>query len=44
MSIKRHYKLYKAGKQWCTAAIATVAILAGLTIMTGTIRIIKKEN
>ena len=37
MSIKKHYKLYKAGKQWCTAAIATVAILAGLTAMTGTI-------
>jgi arabinogalactan endo-1,4-beta-galactosidase len=30
MSVKKHYKLYKAGKQWCVAAIATVAVVAGL--------------
>ena len=34
MSIKKHYKLYKAGKQWCVAAITTAAIVAG---MAGTI-------
>ncbi|QFG72941.1 hypothetical protein LF145_06255 [Limosilactobacillus frumenti] len=28
MSIKKHYKLYKAGKQWCTAAIATMAVFS----------------
>jgi hypothetical protein len=44
MSIKRHYKLYKSGKQWCIAAITTAAIVAGLSVMTGIIRIIKKEN
>ena len=37
MSLKKHYKLYKAGKQWCTAAIATVAIIAGLTTMETTV-------
>ncbi|WP_369933669.1 KxYKxGKxW signal peptide domain-containing protein, partial [Limosilactobacillus caviae] len=26
MEIKKHFKLYKSGKQWVTAAVATVAL------------------
>ena len=36
MSIKKHYKLYKAGKQWCTAAIATMALFSGTLFFTHT--------
>lgn len=36
MSIKKHYKLYKAGKQWCTAAIATMAVFSGTLFFTHT--------
>ena len=32
---KKHYKLYKAGKQWCVAAIATVAVFIGTATLTG---------
>lgn len=31
MEEKKHFKLFKAGKKWCTMAIATVAVAAGLT-------------
>lgn len=30
MDIKKHYKLYKDGKQWVTAAVATVAVSTAL--------------
>lgn len=30
MEIKKHYKLYKDGKQWVTAAVATVAASTAL--------------
>lgn len=30
MEIKKHYKLYKDGKQWCCMALAAVAVSAGL--------------
>ena len=32
MDIKKHFKLYKSGKQWFTAAIIT-AVSAGLILM-----------
>ena len=32
MERKKHFKLYKSGKQWCSAAIVTVAVAAGLMI------------
>ena len=32
MECKKHFKLYKSGKQWCCAAIATVAIATGLML------------
>ena len=25
MEIKKHFKMYKSGKQWCVAALATFA-------------------
>lgn len=31
MEEKKRFKLFKAGKKWCTMAIATVAVAAGLT-------------
>lgn len=30
MDTKKHYKLYKSGKQWKTAALTAVAVVAGL--------------
>lgn len=30
METKRHFKLYKSGKQWVTAAITTVAVSTGI--------------
>ena len=36
MMKKLHYKMYKSGKQWCYAALATVIAGAGLTIASGT--------
>ena len=30
MEIKKHFKLYKSGKQWVTAAVATIAFSAGV--------------
>ena len=29
MEIKKHFKMYKSGKQWCVAALATLAITTG---------------
>jgi dextransucrase len=37
MSLKKHYKLYKAGKQWCVAAIATIAMTGGMLALQGTV-------
>ncbi|AWD62842.1 Mannosyl-glycoprotein endo-beta-N-acetylglucosaminidase [Limosilactobacillus reuteri] len=31
MNIKKHFKLYKSGKNWCVMAIATMGITLGLT-------------
>ena len=32
MDLKKHFKLYKAGKQWCVAAIATFAMATGMLL------------
>ncbi|WP_076459673.1 glycosyl hydrolase 53 family protein [Limosilactobacillus caccae] len=32
MEIKKHFKLYKAGKTWCCAAIATIALGTGMAL------------
>lgn len=32
MDLKKHFKLYKAGKQWCVAAIATFAVATGIMV------------
>lgn len=32
MDAKKHYKLFKAGKTWCTMAITVVALTAGLAV------------
>lgn len=32
MECKKHFKLYKSGKQWCCAAIATVAVAMSLML------------
>ena len=32
MEVKKHFKLYKSGKQWITAAVATVALSAGMVL------------
>ena len=32
MEIKKHFKLYKSGKQWLVAAVATIAVSAGLAM------------
>lgn len=32
MECKKHFKLYKSGKQWCCAAITTVAVATGLML------------
>ncbi|MCD7123557.1 KxYKxGKxW signal peptide domain-containing protein [Limosilactobacillus caviae] len=32
MEIKKHYKLYKDGKQWCCMALAAAAVSAGLML------------
>ena len=36
MEEKKHFKLFKAGKKWCTMAIATFALAAGTMVMAGT--------
>ncbi|WP_225437035.1 KxYKxGKxW signal peptide domain-containing protein [Limosilactobacillus reuteri] len=32
MEQKKHFKLYKSGKQWITAAIATIAVSTGIIL------------
>lgn len=34
MNMKKHYKLYKSGKLWVTAAIATLALTTGMAVTT----------
>nr|ASA47864.1 putative GTFB [Limosilactobacillus fermentum] len=34
--IKKHFKMYKSGKQWCVAALATLAITTGGILSTST--------
>lgn len=36
MNLKKHYKLYKSGKLWVTAAIATLALTTGMVATTTT--------
>ncbi len=35
MEEKKHFKLFKDGKKWCTMAIATLAVVAGTAVMAG---------
>lgn len=37
MEEKKHFKLFKAGKKWCTMAIATLAVAAGTAVMAGAV-------
>lgn len=37
MQGKSHYKLFKAGKNWCTMMITLVAVAAGVSIASGTV-------
>ncbi|MCC4326793.1 glycosyl hydrolase 53 family protein [Limosilactobacillus reuteri] len=37
MELKKHFKLYKSGKQWVTAAVATIAFSAGVLTTTGAV-------
>ena len=32
MEQKKHFKLYKSGKQWITAEIATIAVSTGIIL------------
>lgn len=32
MEQKKHFKLYKSGKQWITVAIATIAVSTGIIL------------
>ena len=32
MGTKKHYKMYKNGKNWCYAAIATLAVAFGVMV------------
>ncbi|MGY5622154.1 glycoside hydrolase family 70 protein [Limosilactobacillus fermentum] len=36
MEIKKHFKMYKSGKQWCVATLATLAITTGGILSTST--------
>lgn len=36
MEVKKHFKLFKAGKKWCTMAIAALAVATGTAVMAGT--------
>lgn len=36
MNLKKHYKLYKSGKLWVTAAITTLALTAGMAVTSTT--------
>ena len=35
MEINRHYKLFKKGKNWCTMALTTFAVVTGIALTTG---------
>ena len=37
MQGKSHYKLFKAGKNWCTMMITLVAVAAGVSVTSGTV-------
>ncbi|MCC4517713.1 NlpC/P60 family protein [Limosilactobacillus reuteri] len=37
MQSKNHYKLFKAGKNWCTMMITLVAVAAGVSVASGTV-------
>lgn len=37
MQGKSHYKLFKAGKNWCTMIITLVAVAAGVSVASGTV-------
>lgn len=37
MQSKSHYKLFKAGKNWCTMMIMLVAVAAGVSVASGTV-------
>lgn len=37
MQGKSHYKLFKAGKNWCTMMITLVAVAAGVSVVSGTV-------
>lgn len=37
MQSKSHYKLFKAGKNWCTMMITLVAVAAGVSVASGTV-------
>lgn len=34
MEQKEHYKMYKNGKMWVSAAVATLALTAGMAVST----------
>ena len=34
MELKKHYKMYKSGKMWVSAAVATLALTAGMAVST----------
>lgn len=42
MDLKKHFKLYKAGKQWCVATIATLTVATG--IMVGSARPVQADQ
>lgn len=37
MDIKKHYKLFKAGKSWCTMAITIATLTVGFMASTNTV-------
>lgn len=42
MEINRHYKLFKKGKNWCTMALTTLAVVTGIVLTTG--QTVKADN
>ncbi|MFT9052042.1 MULTISPECIES: KxYKxGKxW signal peptide domain-containing protein, partial [Lactobacillaceae] len=43
MDIKKHFKMYKAGKKWVFAAITTASVITGLS-MTNTLTYAANTN
>lgn len=37
MEIKKHFKLFKAGKNWCVMALAVAALATGTAMGAGTV-------